>query len=327
MTNVIFDTNAIRDFIAGVKIEELESFSIKKAKELDSKNLRVLISPIVVFELLSHLVNSNDKKYSISYKALKTLMLIDEIQSHGGQRYIMKPAELLIAHEIYNMRCESRELMYEQWMTIAEMISHGSINEIPDLRTHDGENIMKYVEDIEKGFVEQIRKIYQMVLMMANFHNVSFKEEMDHPQIEEFMITYFSRTTYNLLIDEGKVPDYHEFFPQFSSYTRDNHKKTLELIDNMKKGNREIIRRYPAALALMKKVLFSLHINGSTISDERLKNFVWDIRLMFHVNDHTIDKNPFIFVTSDTSMIKAIDAFKNKYIFSLKDFKKKYSIS
>lgn len=327
MTNVIFDTNAIRDLIEGVRIDDIEFFSEAKAKELSSKNLRVLISPIVVFELLYHLVDQNDKDYSVSYKALRILMLIDEIQSHSGQRYIMKPAELLIAHEIYNMRCESRELMYEQWMTIAEMISHGSINEIPDLRTHDGENIMKYVEEIEKGFVEQVRKIYQMVLMMANFHNVSFKEEMDHPQIEEFMITYFSRTTYNLLIDEGKVPDYHEFFPQFSSYTRDNHKKTLELIDNMKKGNREIIRRYPAALALMKKVLFSLHINGSTISDERLKNFVWDIRLMFHANDHTIDKEPFIFVTSDKSMIKASSLLKNRYVFTFSEFKSKFALS
>ena len=327
MTNVIFDTNAIRDFIAGVKIEELESFSIKKAKELDSKNLRVLISPIVVFELLSHLINSSDKKFSISYKALKTLMLIDEIQSRDGVRYLMKPSELLIAHEIYNMHCESRELMYKQWMDIATLISHGSIDEIPDLRTHDGESIKKYIEDIENCFVSQIQDLYNMVLEKAKNHHISFEEEMNTPRTEAFLISYFSRTAYTLLMEEGKLPDYHEFLPQFAYHTTENCVKTIGFIKKMEEDNKKIVIRYPAPLALMKKVLMNIHINGKTISDKKLKNFVWDIRLMFHANDHTIDKEPFIFVTSDKSMIKASSLLKNRYVFTFSEFKSKFALS
>ena len=324
MTNIIFDTNAIRDFIAEVKIDELESFSVTKAKEMDTKKLRILISPIVVLELLCHLVDQNDSKYSISYKALKVLMLIDEIQSHGGKRNIMKPAELLIAYEIYNMRCESRELMYEQWMMIAEQISHGSINEIPDLRTHDGENIKKHIEDIENGFVNQIRMVYQMVLMITETKHISFEEGINLPRTEEFLITYFSRTTYKLLMGEGKLPNYHEFFPQFAPYSKDNHDKTISLVNNMIKDNRRIINRYPAPLALMKEVLKRIHQSNNSISDKKLKNFVWDIRLMFHVNDHTIDKEPFVLVTTDKTMIKASGAFNNKNVFTFEEFKKNF---
>ena len=43
---------------------------------------------------------------------------------------MMSPSELLIAHEIYHMRSESRELMYSQLMSIADKIAHGTIEKI-----------------------------------------------------------------------------------------------------------------------------------------------------------------------------------------------------
>ena len=74
-------------------------------------------------------------------------------------------------------------------------------------------------------------------------------------------------------------------------------------------GDKEIIRRYPAFLKLAKEVLRRIHQSNNGIRDEKLKNYVWDISLMFHVNDHTINKQPFRFVTSDKTMLLASGAF------------------
>lgn len=68
MTNIIFDTNAARDFVSGVKIEELEQYAKDAAAEFDKKGVKLWVSPIVIQELLYHLVciaESMEKKDEI----------------------------------------------------------------------------------------------------------------------------------------------------------------------------------------------------------------------------------------------------------------------
>ena len=128
MTNIIFDTNAARDFVAGVGLGELEQYAENIASRFNSQGLKLSVSPVVIQELLYHLVDSNDKDFSVSFKAIKAMMLVQEYQRKDGVHAMMSPSELLIANEIYHMRSESRELMYSQLMTIAMVLSHGDIN-------------------------------------------------------------------------------------------------------------------------------------------------------------------------------------------------------
>ena len=86
-------------------------------------------------------------------------------------------------------------------------------------------------------------------------------------------------------------------------------RRYLAFCQFMDKGNKEIIRRYPAFLKLLKEVVRRIHQSKNHISDEKLKNYVWDISLMFHVNDHTVNHEPFRFVTSDKTMLLASGAF------------------
>lgn len=46
----------------------------------DEKELRLFISPIVIKELLYHLVNHSDRDFSVSFKAIKAMMLVVEKQ-------------------------------------------------------------------------------------------------------------------------------------------------------------------------------------------------------------------------------------------------------
>lgn len=111
-TIIIFDTNAARDFVSGVRIEELEQYASETATAYDAKGVKLWVSPLVIQELLYHLVDETDRDFSVSFKAIKAMMLVQEHQRKDGVHQMMSPSELLIANEIYHMRSESRELMY-----------------------------------------------------------------------------------------------------------------------------------------------------------------------------------------------------------------------
>lgn len=311
MINIIFDTNAARDFVRGVKVEELEQYAEDTAQAFNAKGLKLWVSPVVIQELLYHLADKNDRDFSVSFKAIKAMMLVQDYQRKNGKHEMISPMELLIANEIYHMRSESRERMYEQWMSIADEIAHGEIEDIPDLSTCDGGTIRTYIDEIEDGFAKQIREVCGSVEMLASIGGKTFEECLKMPDTERGIVTYFSRTTYNLLMNEGKLPDYHSFLPQFVPYSQEAEKKCLAFCQFIEKGNAEIIRRYPAFLMLAKEVVRRIHQSGNQISDDKLKNYVWDISLMFHVNDHTVNREQFRFITSDKAMLLASGAFRD----------------
>lgn len=311
MINIIFDTNAARDFVCGVGLEDLEQYSRERAAIFDAKGVKLLLSPLVILELLYHLLDKNDRDFTVSFKAIKAMMLAQEYQSIGGMRELMSPMELLIANEVYHMCPESRAQMYEQWMSIAELTAHGNIDEIPDLRTRNGGTVRTLVDEIEEGFVRQIRDVCSYVETMASKEGKTFEECINTQESEIIIVSYFSRSTYNILMNEGKLPDYRLFSPLFVPYSDETAKKYKEYCQLIKRGNVEIIRRYPAFVRLAKEVLKRIHQSCNQISDEKLKNYVWDIALMFHVNDHTLDREPFRFITSDTAMLKASGVFRN----------------
>lgn len=297
MTNIIYDTNAARDFVEGVGLEELEQYAERTAERFDEKELRLFVSPIVIQELLYHLVDHTDRDFSVSFKAVKAMMLVVEMQCKDERRPMMSPMELLIANEVYHMHSESREKMYAQLMSIAEYVAHHSIDEVPDLHTIDGGTVKTYVDEIEEGFAKQIREVCGSVEFLASQLGHSFEEQLNTPDTENLLVTYFSRTTYNLLMNEGKLPDYHTFLHQFVPYTPESFKKEFEFVQFMQHGNNQI-------------------------SDDKLKNYVWDIALMFHVNDHTVDHEPFRFITTDKTMLVASGAFHDAgNVMNYKEFK------
>lgn len=322
MTNIIFDTNAARAFVEGIELEELEQYAERMAKQFKEKGLRLSVSPIVIQELLYHLVDSTDRDFSVSFKAIKAMMLVVERQCKDERRPMISPMELLIANEVYHMHSESREKMYAQLMAIADYVAHHSIDEVPDLHTIDGGTVKTYVDEIEDGFAKQIREVCGSVEFLASQLGHTFEEQLNVPETENLMVTYFSRTTYNLLMNEGKLPDYHTFLHQFVPYTPENLRKEMEFVQFIQRGNKEIIRRYPAFLKLVKEVVRRIHQSKNQISDDKLKNYVWDIALMFHVNDHTMNHEPFRFVTSDKTMLLASGAFHDaNNVMNYKEFK------
>lgn len=314
MTNIILDTNAARELVQGIQLAELEKYAQMMEQAFSNKNMKLLVSPIVVMELLCHLEVPSDRDFKVCFKAIKVMMLLQETwQRDKGAHYMLPPSELLIIHEIYHMHSEEREKMYSQMMGIATKISHGDIKQIPDLHTTDGSTLKHYVDEVEKSFAKQIQDLCRQTELISESTGMEFEEGLNNPDVENLIISYFSRTSYNLLLAEGKVPNYYKFLPPFAPATLENYEKFKHFLNFNMKSNLEIKRRYPAFLALTKEVVRRIHISHFKISEDRLCNYVWDILLMFHINDHTIKSEPCIFVTSDKAMLLSSGAFHDRH--------------
>lgn len=94
----------------------------------------------------------------------------------------------------------------------------------------------------------------------------------------------------------------------------------------MEENNKEVIRRYPAFISLAKEVIKRIHLNKN-MSDDKLHNYIWDINLMFHINDHTICREPLIFITSDKAMLLVSGVFHDtENVLKYDEFKHKFKL-
>ena len=96
---------------------------------------------------------------------------------------------------------------------------------------------------------------------------------MDQLNTEETKVaitTYFSRSTYNLLTNEGNCQIIILFLSRTVLHSEEVGREFLAFCHFMDRGNKEIIRRYPAFLKLLKEVVRRLHQSKNQISDDKL---------------------------------------------------------
>lgn len=329
---VIFDTNAAREYIAKVSHVDIESHVRANAEKMKNNNIDLLVNPIVIIELMYHLLDKNDKDYYVSYNTIKALILTVKYQSKSDLLPMMSVAECIIARELFNERIEKREEMYSNLMSLASHIINVDIDNIDAYISANGTVIKEYVDDVENSFVEQTKMIANKLL--TNQSNININNFMKSSNYEQTLAMYIIRTTYNLLINENKIDSqinqllqllstnkkassFHEFISFLSL-----HPELVIAFQKIMKHSQIIIEKYPSFIALFKQVM--IKIQGG-MSDEKIKNYIWDILLMFNVTDLTIDKEPVIFVTSDKAMLEAANiSHKNLSIMTFKELKEKY---
>lgn len=327
---VIFDTNAAREYISRVPHANIEDYARINAKKMKDSNIDLIVNPIVIMELMYHLLDKNDKDYYVSYNTIKALMLTVEYQSKDGLHTTMAVAECLIARDLFNMRIEERELMYSKLMSGASFIAKKGIDNIDTFTSTNGMLVKEYVESVENSFVEQTKKTVNM-LTASGFNNSDFTKSNIY---ESLLAIYIIRTTYNLLINEKKI-----YFQERQLLNRlfsngqmlsmedfvkllPSHPELKAIYDMMIAHSQIIIKKYPAFIALFKEVMLKVQ-NG--MSDEKIKNYIWDILLMFNVTGFTINREPVVFVTSDKAMLQAANiSHKHLSIMTFEELKDKY---
>src|SRR5690606_35375463 len=87
----------------------------------------------------------------------------------------------------------------------------------------------------------------------------------------------------------------------------------------------EVSKRYPAFLSLFKEVINRIKQSNGEITSEKLKNYFWDIHLMFNVSNHLLNGEPVLFVTSDKAMVSSVRKSQlNINILTYPEFKNLY---
>lgn len=323
---VIFDTNAAREYIAKVPYTDIENYAQANAEKMKKSNINLLVSPIVVMELMYHLLDKNDKDYYVSYNTIKALLLTMKHQYKSDLLPMMAVAECIIARDLFNKRIEEREKMYSNLMSGAFYIVDKDINDIDDFISKDGVIIKEYVDNVETSFVEQVKMI------TAQMNQFNIKDYIKSNDYEHVLVSSLIRTTYKLLANENKIsPKIEQALLSLSTYTSNiqefckflyTHPGFIDVLKKLKEDSQIIIEKYPSFIALFRQVMIKVQ-NG--MSDEKIKNYIWDILLMFNVTDLTIDKEPVIFVTSDKAMLNAANiSHKNLSIMTFKELKDKY---
>ncbi|MDD3038815.1 hypothetical protein [Bacteroides sp.] len=328
---VIFDTNASRRYIARIDHNEIDNHARINAVKMKDNNIELLINPIVVMELMYHLLDKNDKDYYVSYNTIKALVLTMECQCNSKKMPLMSVAECIIARDLFNQRIEEREQMYFNIMSAASYIAHGKIDNIEDFISTDCVTIKEYIDNVENTFVEQIKAILEMV--RKNNYPGDFNGFMASDLVTTLLAIYIIRTTYNLLLNENKI---NSQIRQLLQYFESNQASSFEDFQMLLSAHPEFIivfkellkhaqiisDKYPSFITLFKQVIIKVN-NG--MSENKIKNYIWDILLMFNVTDLTIDNDPVIFVTSDKAMLEAAKiSHNNLSIITFEDFSKKY---
>ena len=102
MTNVIFDTNAIRDFIAGVNIDDIEIFSHAKAKELDSDNIRQ-------FQIRG---SGDEKRFDQDYRAVNGV--VANQRENGARIYVFESIDDSTCRFFDEFQCIKNDLVEDE---------------------------------------------------------------------------------------------------------------------------------------------------------------------------------------------------------------------
>ncbi|UVQ25945.1 hypothetical protein [Bacteroides thetaiotaomicron] len=302
---VIFDTNAAREYITKVPHTDIENYARTNAEKMKKGNINLLVNPIVIVELMYHLLDKNDKDYYISYNTIKALVLTMEYQYKNEKLPMMAVAECIIARDLFNLQIEEREKMYSNLMSGASYIVDKGIDNMGDFISANGTVIKEYVDSVESSFVEQAK-------IISKIPSVHFSEN--------FLAMYIIRTTYNLLMDEGKMDSQIKMFLQ--NILNPNSSTASTILQQITNDAQKIATKYPSFIALFKQVI--IKVKGG-MSDEKIKNYIWDILLMFNITNLTIDKEPVIFVTSDKAMLEAANISQmNLFIMTFKELKDKY---
>lgn len=312
---IIFDTNAYRNLTSGLSLGESRAKAISlREHEMDS-GCTVLAHPIVIWELLSHLVDSADPGYS---RCLHALVALGEHASSrkrlDGGIDIIADALLTVCRELFGRL----PLGYEQGLqNLGSLVTYITKN-APNLSDPIArQNIQKLglgMEAKEKAWVNGMQGI------LSHFSPEVIKQVLEigaaaDSEALQKVRAYFASEA---------------FFKSWSAYVVISNaldvgvaNLTPEEIDAKAKIVRQL---FPVPFKLMSAVLQKLaQPRPANVASERAKrwNFVWDSMISFSIGPGTINDSPVYFITGDKEIITAAQAAGHaERVITLEDYLK-----
>lgn len=314
MEKVIFDTNAYLDLIEIVPETDVDSFMNDVRAKETSQGITVLLHPVVMKEIISHLHNNtNATRFQLYLKANNAMYLHSK---YNGVNNIAASIELQLAKSYWNKSLSRYEESSKAILQVSEIFAKA----FPALPNQVPENL-KYIHDMveqgEEGFVNAIRDFLKKI--DPNFDGVHvFKADknkrknawksLNTNDMDLYTAMAFIMITQQLLWNEKQI-------------------STLKNFNMLIDKGKMLIKECPEAIYLQRWIYQQcFSSNGFNLFKHR--NFVWDMHLMFYAGFHKINGEPLTFVTSDKAMLEAVKAISstNKNVINIEEYKQKINL-
>lgn len=299
MENVIFDTNGYRDVVKDrdkVQVTKLIAKMRAREKEL---SLQPLASTIVASELLSHLADKNDPAYSECLKAVHAMYLHC---STGKNFKMIASPELQISNAFFSKKIKSKVITAQALSQILMHFSKGDTKHVRTKFQHNLNKIRNHIDSSEGYFAYEMQQFVKTIDPASTGWRIHEHDEQARKQtLQQIRSVQMSRVialgylfaVYQLLVMTGE----------------------MQMLPNVELWNRAdaFVDLFKAPIALKKQVMENLVNSDFNILENNRTNFIWDIMLMFNLNDVTTEGNVSYFVTSDKAIIRAALASSTQY--------------
>lgn len=281
MTNVVFDTNAYRNFIIGKSTEEIRK-AVEKLKFLEFKNgFRPAQNITVLTELIRHLADKNDYDYSDCKNALLASALHNRVIENDKFVFSYSPTiELLLYKELtgetetslreFNVSVSLFAHNLEQNFT-DEFIEKENLSIQINL-TNTTNNRLEFYSSLEK------------VLLSIDPESKDWKLFKDNKDGRRKFLAYLESSAFDRTISESFIFRIINLFP--------NNK--IEITDENIKNFKQ---KFPAVIEMNRQFLKSI-VDGLVLSE--IEHTRWntfnDLMIMLSSN---LNKDEYLLITDD----------------------------
>ncbi len=321
---VVFDTNAYRNFVRDLEIDQVSEAVQKLRQKENEAGVKTYGSVIVGLELLAHLVEG-DCNFDECIKAIIALGT-HCVDKESGWRII--PDARLHVIGIYFKDSPEKEELESKALNIGGVISDVGKNHEDNIENHrlrgTFKNIKNYIDIAEKDFLKTIKYLLFFSKTFDIIDNCSYINKSQRDLIKNEL------KKSNSYLKEKQLKFFNgKEFETLSSYCII---KYLSEHLNQKNNGNEIIRKsrsvvdeFPLFFGFLKSMLIKIVEDNVDIKSKKTKqkraNWIWDYNISFHISDKTLDGRKSIIITSDKDMTDILR--KNSYedrVMSLKEY-------
>jgi hypothetical protein len=295
MYSVIFDTNAYRNLVYDTKNLEEVSLKISNIKKLEkSKNVTTLISPTVGRELLSHIVDKNDRNYNNCIKAIKAMY--EHCTNNDGTYNLLATPEIQIARDLFYVE---NTPAIESAKAICQMLYHFSKDQSDTIFNTFDKNLKLNKDHIittEQLLSDDIYKWIRLIDPAATSWKVFENDEKKRKKL----LSYLDSQKFDIEIAAAFLCAIDINIAEKGLIS--NGIKQEKIQDMIKK----FIEMYKTPISLQRHFYKQFIFCSFDLSADTSRcNFIWDIHILYAAGQ-TINNSPTILITNDKAMTNEV---------------------
>ncbi|MEO8067581.1 MAG: hypothetical protein ABI599_07815 [Flavobacteriales bacterium] len=311
-TIVVFDTNAYRLLSETATLEQARDIGSRLRARAREHGQAVLASPIVIWELVTHLGDTADPAYAVCQRALVMLAHHTEGWVHEDHRLQPLPfGSAFVCHALYGAAAKNDTLNAE---ALQRMAVHAR-DHAPDLSdTAFTANAAEFASQMDKKEQEWLGSMKLLIEALAPANAIRIVGEGSDEEIRRRLIDLFSDT---------------HLWPKLSQDVVEQHAATLGFAQSeadLRGRTAFMMRTFEASYRMFAGLMGKLTTpSGINVESRKRKwwNFIWDQDLCYLLGPaHVVGSCDLRLVTGDKAFKTAATAARcDDRVFKLDEYR------